>query len=527
VIRPDAVEQMLGYEAIRLFIDRLAMAQPGFALTRANVSDIAQICWRLDGIPLAMELAAARAKVLSIHDIAGRLDDRFQLLTGGSRTAVPRQKTLRALIDWSYDLLSESERTLLRRLSVFARGRTLEAIEAVCTDSTLEKPEILDVLSQLVEKSLLTQEKSVEDRTRYFMIESLWDYSEMKLQEAGEIDIFRKRHLDYFLAFAESAESGITGPKQREWMERLEVENVNLRVAVQTSLDLPGQVPKGLRLLAAVQRFVEVRGIFKEARESFERLLSHPDAAPRDRIRAKALAAAGRLAWIADDLDACRRAVEEALGINREIGDHLGTAMLLIDLAIFVGMAGDPVLAAAQLAEAASLAQQLGDRRLNARLLQVRAMLAGQTDNEESFKLGQESLALYRALGDGWQAGIVLWSVGMSATALGRYDAARADFKECLVNAWELGNRWGVPYPLEAFAVLAVAEGAYARAARLLGAAEALRVKLGISPEPADHPAVRQILASAADHFAGEAIETARREGREFSLEEAVAYALE
>jgi len=525
--RPNAVEELKKFEAIRLFIDRVTLARPGFELTAANAAAVAQICWRLDGIALAIELAAARAKVLSIQDIADRLDDRFHLLTGGSRTAVPRQKTLRALIDWSYDLLSEPERTLLRRLSVFARGRTLEAIEAVCTDDSLEKWEILDVLTQLVEKSLLTREKTADDGARYFMIESVWDYSEMKLSEAGETDTFRKRHLDYFLRYAESAEARILSHEQQRWMEQLEEEKINFRFAVQTSLEVAGEASKGLRLLSAIQRFIEVRGLFKESRETLERLLNHPDTAARNAARAKALSAAGRLAWIADDLETCARCIPLALEIYRKIGDTIGTAFTLIDLAIFNAFDGDRSGGGPMLEEASGLAETLRDKRLNARLLQVRATLTAQSDYAASFDLGKQSLALYREIGDGWQSGIVLWGVGVTATALGRFDEARADFTECLNNAWDLGNRWGVPYPLEAFAALAVAEGQYTRAASLLGAAEALRAKLGISPEPADHPAVREILASAAEHFISDDVEEARRAGRELSIEQAVALALE
>ena len=527
VIAPDAVETMLKYEAIRLFIDRVSLARPGFELTPANVTPVAQICWRLDGIPLAIELAAARARVLSIQDIAERLDDRFQLLTGGSRTAVPRQKTLRALIDWSFDLLSEPERTLLRRLSVFARGRSLEAVEQVCTDDSLEKWEIFDVLIQLVDKSLLTVEKTPDDATRYYMTESVWDYSEIKLSEAGETETFRKRHLDYFLTYAEATEPKIFGPQQHAWLEKLDLDKINFRFAVQTSLDLPGQVKKGLRLLTATQRFVEVRGLFKETRESLDRLLAHPDASQHDAVRARALCAAGRLAWLSDDLATCDRCVPEAVEIYRELGDPAGLASALIDRGVFLAFEGPPESGVSLVAEAEALIKPLRNPRLRARLCHVKSMLAARTNFAESFELGTKSLNLYRELGDGWQVGIVHWGVGMAATALGRFAEARVHFTECLRGAWDLGNRWGVPYPLEAFAALAVAEQEYARAAQLLGAAEAIRAKLGISVEPADHPAIRQLLASAADHFLGEDIESARKRGREMTLEEAVALALQ
>ena len=351
---PDAIERLGEYEAVRLFIERATLARPAFQLTNDNVHLVAQICWRLDGIPLAIELAAARIRVLTLQQIVERLDDRFHLLTTGSRNAVPRQQTLRSLIDWSHDLLADHERRLFRRLAVFARGRTLEAIEGVCSGEGLESFEIVDLLTQLVDKSLVYVEKSPGQDARYFMLESIWDYANEKLIEAGEAEIFRIRHLDYFLRFAEDAAPKIRGPEQREWLEVVEQEEFNIRYALDAAAELPGQATKGLRLLAATQRFVEVRGLFKEASDVFARLLAHPDAAPRDAIRAAALAAAGRLAWVADDMPACCRYQEEALAIFRELGDRHGSARALADLAFLAFDKSDLPGARALLDEAAA-----------------------------------------------------------------------------------------------------------------------------------------------------------------------------
>ncbi len=524
---PDAIERLTQFEAVRLFIDRAIVARPAFTLTNESALLIAQICWRLDGIPLAIELAAARIKVLTLQQIVERLDDRFHLLTTGSRTAVPRQQTLRSLIDWSHDLLSDSERRLLRRLSVFARGRTLEAIEAVCSGDGLDEGEIVDLLTQLVDKSLVTVEKSPHLGARYFMLESLWDYTQEKLADAGETARFRERHLDYFLRYAKEMEPRITGPDQREWLARMEPEEINFRFAIEASVELPRQVGKGLRLLATTQRFVEVRGLFKEARESFSRLLAHADAAPRDAIRARTLAAAGRLAWVSDDLVGGKLIDAEALDIFRELGDARGTACALTNLALYVADTGDLARANAMVDEAWKLAETLRDPRLNAHIRHAQATLAAAArDYAQALALDRESLVSYREIGDIWMAVIVQWAVGISATVLGHFEEARAHFASCIQTGIDLGNRWGAPYAIEAFGVLAVAEHQYERGAQLLGAAEAMRAGFGLSPEPTDHPALRAILASGSDALASEEAQAARLIGRTMSADAAKALAL-
>lgn len=524
---PDAIERLSQYEAVRLFIDRATIARPAFQLTNANIQTVAQICWRLDGIPLAIELAAARIRVLTLQQIVERLDDRFHLLTTGNRTAVPRQQTLRALIDWSYDLLTEPERQLLRRLSVFAKGRTLEAIEAVCSGDGLEAWEIIDLLSQLVDKSLINVEKTVEHGARYFMLESIWDYASEKLSEANESRIYRERHLDYFLRFMEEAAPKLRGPAQREWLARVEQEDINVRFAVEASEEIPGQIPKGLRLLTAFQRFVEVRGILKETYEVLARLLAHPDAAPRDVIRARALSSAGRLAWLADSIPECRQAQEEALGIFRELGDTQGIAVALADLGFVALDKSDLPKARAFLDEASELAQGLGNSRVTAHVKHIRAALvASERDFPHALELEEEALTLYRQLGDTWQEMIVRWFLGMNAAVLGRFDTARENFTVCLRGGLELGNRSGISYPLEAFAALAVAERQYERAARLFGAADTQRTRSGLLAQGADHPALLQILSDAPD-FIGPDVDAARREGRMLSFDAAVELALD
>ena len=410
---------------------------------------------------------------------------------------------------------------------MFARGRTLEAIEGVCAGDGLDAGGIVDLLTQLVEKSLVTVEKSPEHGARYFLLESLWDYTREKLSEAGETDRFRVRHLDYFLRFAEDAERRITGAEQREWLARMEQEQINFRFAIETGLEIGGQVAKGLRFVAATQRFVEVQGLYKQARDGIARLLAHPDAAPRDAVRACALAAAARLAWVADDIATGAAAQQEALEIFRELSDARGTAAALSAFALYVLEAGDVSTAEKLAAEAAQLAEPLRDRRLTAHVRHTQAGLATAARNYAmSFDLDHESHGLYRELGDVWMQAITEWGVGVSAIVLGKFEEARAHFAKCLQAGLDLGNRTGVPYPIEAFAALAVAEHQHERAARLLGAAESMRAGSGMAQEPAYHPALRAIFAEAAGALASAPAVAARREGRAMSADEAIAFAL-
>ncbi len=300
-IRGDhAAERLTQYESVRLFIDRATALRPGFRVTNENAPFVAEICWRLDGIPLAIELAAARIRILSIDQIASRLNDQFRLLTGGSRTALPRQQTLRALIDWSFDLLSDQERILLRRLCAFAGGRTLQAIEAVCSDDTLQDWEIIDVLTTLADKSLVTVEKAPGKEPRYTFLESVWKYGREKLAEAGELDALRTRHLEYFLKVAAEAAPHLLGHEQFQWLERLQPDFYNFRYALDASLEIEGLAPLGLSLGTSLARFWEIRSLLVEGQELLASVLAHPANAARTAQRAAGLVVAGRLAWLAD-----------------------------------------------------------------------------------------------------------------------------------------------------------------------------------------------------------------------------------
>ena len=265
LLRLPLVESLAEYEAVRLFTDRAEVVLPGFLVTDQNALAVAQVCHRLDGIPLAIELAATRVKVLPVHQIAARLDDRFRLLTGGSRTALPRQQTLRAVMDWSYILLSEKERTLLRRLSVFAGGWTLDAAEAVCSGNRIETVEVLDLLAQLVDRSLVAVDRE-DAEARYRLLDTVRQYAREKLQDSGEETEVHGRHREWFLDLAERTEPELLGPEQGVWLARLEAEHDNLRAALTWSQQEEEGGEAGLRLAGALGRFWWMRGHLTEGR---------------------------------------------------------------------------------------------------------------------------------------------------------------------------------------------------------------------------------------------------------------------
>ena len=253
------VQQLTQYESVKLFVERATFAQPSFSVTDANAPAVAQICYRLDGLPLATELAAARVKALSVEQIAARLDDQFRLLTGGSRTALPRQQTLRALIDWSHNLLGEAERTVLRRLSVFAGGWTIEAAEAVGAGEGVDGSDVLDLLTQLVNKSLVMFEERT-GQARYRMLETIRQYAREKLVESGENEAVRDRHLSFFVRLAEEAAPELLGKDVKAWLDRLEREIENVRMALDWAKGT-ARLRDGLRLATALEWFWYPRAI--------------------------------------------------------------------------------------------------------------------------------------------------------------------------------------------------------------------------------------------------------------------------
>ncbi len=297
---------------MRLFVERAQSHHPQFTITRQNAPALASICSRLDGIPLALELAAARVRSLSVEEVNRRLDQRFRLLTGGSRTALPRQQTLRSLIDWSYDLLRDEERALLSRLAVFAGGWTLAAAERVCSDGIMEEGAVLDCLTSLVDKSLVAAEER-DGATRYRLLETVRQYARDRLLERGDGPAWRDRHLAFYVSLGEEAEPMLSGPEQQVWLGRVETEYDNLRAALAWSSAPGGDAQRGLQLAGAIWRYWYMRGLFGEGRGWLAALLANAPGGPSP-ARAKALNAAGTLAWQQTDHAAAARSVHGGTG---------------------------------------------------------------------------------------------------------------------------------------------------------------------------------------------------------------------
>ena len=518
-------------DAVQLFVERAAAVHPAFALTPENAATVARICWRLDGIPLAIELAAARVKLLTPAQILARIDDRFRLLTGGSRSALPRQQTLGALIDWSYDLLSENERALLRRMVVFAGGRTLEMVEEVCAGDGIDASEVFDLLGALVDKSLVMIEPGPDADNRYTLLESVWDYGEQKLASAGETTRYRDRHLDFFVRYAEEAESALNGPKQIECLDRIAAYHYNFRYALRWSVESLDRIERGLRLASALARYWEVRNYLEEARDQFKELLDKADDRVSAAVRARSWLGAGRLAWCQDRGEDALRYYEDARRLFVQIGDRVQAGLVHAMLGFAERNEGRNDAARAHFEQADALAAETGSERLLATAQSGLSSLAADAGEfEKARELKERSLTLFHRLGDLWIVGLISWSLAKVAIATGDHEAALRHLRESVELTAALGNKWSVPYALESFGDIAANEGDATRAARLYGAASALREALGLRLSPAERApyesALTRIRRSAGDtvfeHEWGAGRSLRAREALEFATGGAV-----
>jgi predicted ATPase/DNA-binding SARP family transcriptional activator len=572
------LESLAQYDAIRLLTERAQAVLPRWQLAD-HAEAAAHICCRLDGIPLAIELAAARLKVLSAEQVAERLDDRFQLLTGGSRTALPRHRTLRATIDWSYDLLSDEERVLFRRLAVFAGGWTLEAADAVCGGTNSS---VLDPLTALVDKSLVVVEQK-DDALRYRMLETVRQYAREKLLEANESELCSRRHLNWFIQLAEEAEPKLRSGEQMEWCQRLEQDIENLRAALKWSLaQIAERAEPAQRLAGALTWFWFVRGYWDEGWTWLERVLENRAITP---ARAKALVGLGHLEDCAGTLTRSQALYEEGLALYRQQGDKWGIAWA----AGYCGRGerSDPSRARALFEEARSIAQELKDEwlatktdnlqgnytcdRREVSFLDTDALGSGR--RKGNYACNREQLALARSLyesaleharrcGDRVLIGIVSSNLGCVAFNQGEDDLASAlfteslkvhrelgnkntiagalcllgsvarrrhddqqaiaHFKQALVLRHEIGNTLGILECLWAFGQVAATEQRYKRAAQLLGAAESL-CKMLRPKERGEYEDDVRVVRAQLDEATFDA---AWAEGRAMTMEQAIEYAL-
>jgi len=435
------VETLSQYESVRLFIDRAVAGQPAFTVTNLNAPAVAQICACLDGIPLAIELAAARVRMLSPDQIAARLDDRFHLLTGGSRAARPRQQTLRALVDWSYELLSDQEKAFLGSLAVFAGGWSLEAAEAVCVVEGTEAWEVLDLLTRLLDKSLVIYEE-FEDQARYRMLETLRQYGRERLDERGGLAAAQERHRDYFLRLAEEAEPHLLGAEQALWLERMEQERDNFRAALD-DCERAGDADAAFRLTRGLWRYWIVRGYVGEGRERMARLLGNEAGSPL--WRGRAYVTAGNLAYTQGDYPEASRCYEAGLPLLEAAGDRQGRAAVLSNLSLIAWHQGEFAAARAFAEESLELRKALGDTRGVATShngLGNIARAVGDLDAARSwFTL---ALAGFREAGDLHSAATTLYNLGATATQQLDFGAARTFLEESLAAREALGDRQGI-----------------------------------------------------------------------------------
>jgi predicted ATPase/class 3 adenylate cyclase/DNA-binding CsgD family transcriptional regulator len=512
------------YEAIRLFAERAAAVQPEFRVTSTNAPVVAKVCHRLDGMPLAIELEAARVRAISVEQIAARLDDRFRLLTVAGWTVLPRHRTLRATLDWSYELLSEPERILLGRLSVFAGGFTLDTAEAICGGDGVEASEVLDLLARLVDKSLVVFEEQGAE-ARYRLLETVRQYAGDKLVASGEVEAVRTRHVDTFLGLAEATEPELEGPAQMARLRRLEVEHDNLRAALEWSIERTPET--GLRLAGALGIFWLDRGHFSEGRTWIKSVLDK-SGDERTAPRAKALNGLGFLALREDDTHAAHRSFQESLQIYQGLGDKRGMADSLYRLGSWAGNLGDFAQAWAFYDQSLALSRELGYQQgIVYALCDLGHVCWHRGDYLPARALLEEGLALCRALGQKRRLAFGLWSLGLVAHDEGKYAEAHSLYEEGLVTGREAGDPFGTAFCLEGFAALAATQGHATRAARLLGAAESYRAAIH-SPLPHSHrsdydrPIVRIRAILSEETFA-----QARTAGRAMTLEEAIQYALQ
>jgi predicted ATPase/DNA-binding winged helix-turn-helix (wHTH) protein len=517
-----SAQALLAFEAPRLFLERAMRVQHAFQATDLNASDIARICRRLDGLPLAIELAAAQVKVLSISQICQRLDDQISLLDGHNRAT--RHQTLQAVVDWSYQLLTESERALLHRVSVFAGGWTLEAAETIGPGATIDKPAVLDVMARLVDKSLVIAETQGSE-ARYRLLETVRHYAQRKLAEAQELDATQNAHLQYFLVLAEKAEVLFRGAGVVEWAERIAIENDNMRTALRWSLG-GGDVGAGLRLAGAMAFFWRMRGHINEGSRWLADLLSK---APEGVYfaRAKAYSGAGLLAWWKGATREATELIERALSIFHELGDTWWIARSLQGLAFHSFALSEYDRAATLAEEALTLANQLNDEYITGYSLALRAILAERAgDDARAAGWFDKCIAVRRKIHHKFGIASAQRGLGRLALRQGDYDKAVRCFRESLILAHECGDVSNAAPSVEGLAALAVAQGEHQRAGLLLGAAEGLRETIKVPPLSWERGSYQSSLQTLAVVVDDDRLNSWRAEGRAMTIEQVVAFCL-
>jgi predicted ATPase/DNA-binding CsgD family transcriptional regulator len=562
----QALEQVA---AVHLFTERARAVNPGFMLTQDNAVVVAEICARLEGLPLAIELATARLKLLSPQALLARLSSRLTLLTEGTRTLLAHQQTLRRTIDWSYDLLTPAEQTLFRRLAVFVGGWTLEAAEAVCTGGTAASPtpcdsaaSVLDGLASLIDQSLLQQTIGADGEPRFEMLETICEYARERLVSSGEAEPVHRQHADYYLMLAERVEPELLGPTHGQWLDRLEQDHDNLRAALRWALE-HNAADMAVRLSAALWRFWYVRSYLSEGRQWLAGALSLSGEL-RSSARAKALCGAGWMANAQGDLEQAERYFAESLALSRELHDLQSTGLALSGVGRMAHLRGDYERAVALYEESLALFRNIGDtEEIGWTLMRLGILASEQRTYARATALLEESLASFKAVGYRWGMTWTLIYLGNVALAQGDYAHAMALFEASLAHFRELGDKgsmatslrqlsqaalfqgnfeqavtyahesfrlyrdagvkFGIAECLEMMATIVGTQGASIWVVRLLGAAAVLRADLGAHLSSVERAHSDQMLAAARQQLGPAAFEAAWAEGQSLTPEQAVA----
>jgi predicted ATPase/DNA-binding XRE family transcriptional regulator len=534
------IEALLCSPAVALFVERARALEPDFDLTEQNCEAVAAICVRLEGLPLAIELAAARVRILTSQEIMVRLDSRLKLLSGGLRGLSARQRTLRGAIDWSYALLSHAEQKLFVRLSVFVGGFALPTAEAVCNSRGDLPFDVLDAIDSLLDKSLLKREE-VLGESRYTMLEMIREYALNQLEQRGEADSIRRVHAEYYLALVEATEAGLRGPDQPRLLARLETERDNIGASLRWAREKGGETSAeareaadiGLRIGVAARYFWLLKGYYSEGRGYLEGLLSlsPPQAelsSHSKELRAKALAVIGRLAFRQGDYSAARLLFEKRLAFSREVGDKQAIAWSLADLAMVAIGHGDYSTARSLEEEGLTLQRELGNKLgIQFSLGHLGNVAFAEGDYSSARQYFEESLALNKELGNKSSISILLYELGIVVYMEGDYSKARPLFEESLILQIELGYKVGIAMSLAGLGEVTADTGQPRRGTRLMGASEGLYESIGGVMEASDRIPYDRALASARSQLGDEDFETAWQEGQAMSLEQAIEYALE
>ncbi len=567
--RSFSLQQLTQFDGIQLFVERARAILIEFTLTSENAIAVVDICRRLDGIPLAIELASARVNVLTVQQIAARLDNRFALLTSGPRTAlVPHHHTLHAAIDWSYALLTPEEQTLLQRLAVFEAGCTLDTAEAVCASDGIEREQVLELLSSIVSKSLVVAETLTRTQARYRLLETIRDYALEKLNVSGEAARLRNRHLDLFLARAEEAAPKLHGAYQNLWLNWLESEHDNLRSALAWSLE-SRRIEAGLRLANALSDFWYMRGFSREGRTWLERLLAQASDEISAIVRAKAIVYAGRIAGLLGDWAVAKERGQEAFDLCEAAGDEAKPvlAFALGNLGGEAWASGDYLTADSYFERSNELHREMGDKQSLCLGLLVQAPTAISMGKYASARaLLEEGLSLAREIGDSYRAALILDYLGDVARCEQDYGRAQAAYEQSLSSLNEIGaardtagvlhnlahthlhqgeveralalfsesmrlqraqgNPEGIAECLTGFAALATVRGRPADAARLLAATVQLGGRNAAPLWPAERVEYEHYLSSVRAQLTDKEFEVAQGKGRTLTMEQAMEYAL-